>query len=607
MKHAGLHVVALAVLLAAGVAAAAQESPRGDLPALPAPLLGAPAEQDFALAVRLDPASQAPGHPVVAVAEFDCPEHWYIYADSISLELADPDGAPLRAGRLSLPTPKSKYDQFLEQEVSYFDGKFGITLPLDLREDAPAGEHTVQLQVGYQGCKPDLCFLPQKRSFELRLTVLPTGAQPVPIPGLGPLATEPTTAPEEPAGRNLLLSVIVAFALGLGLSLTPCIYPMIPITISVIGATATERKLSALVRSLTYVGGISVTYALLGAIAASTGRALGTVLQHPAVYLVLALMLVVLAAAMLDLFTIQVAASWTARLQEKLRGRAGLMGIFALGLLSGVAVTACIAPVLVAELGYVMKEAKPVTGFLVLFALAWGMGTPLVVLGTFSGLLRHLPQSGAWQQTVKHIFGLGLLGAAVYFVGRSRVMPDVWYQMFVGGVLLVSSVFVGAFDSLEASSDSFGRARKSLGLLLLAGAIVFFVRPLLVERTAAGPPAEAIPWVTSLEQARAEGTSQHKPVMLYFWQERCPACEKLKARTFPDPRVVAESKKRFISAKVDGTHWDLAEQKRMRDVYDIWGFPTIAFVSSEGEVLKESTQVGYKTPEQLLQAMQSVR
>jgi len=616
--------------------ALAAQSPFGS--ALDDALPGAGGGAPFKVTARIEPDAQAPGHPVIAVVRFSCPKGHYIYWDTISVKLDETAGgqAPVSAGKLHLPRAKTKRDKWLEKDVQYLDGEFEARLVLRLvvprfigaRESRTA----VTLKVGYQGCSPELCFAPASEQFTLSLNVLAADAEPVPVQLPSEVMREPSPAAagqeaarieESFVERSLLVALIVAYLAGLGLSITPCVYPMIPITVSVIGAAATERRLSAFARSLLYVLGISVTYALLGVIAAVIGQAFGTVLQHPAVYLVLAALFLAMGVAMFGGFTIQLPQSWTGRLQASVRGKWGLLGVLALGLLSGVALTPCGAPVVVAAISYVTRTGRPLTGFLILFAIAWGMGTPLVVLGTFSGLIKALPKSGGWQETVKHLFGLGLLAGALYFVWMSGVLPPVWVQIVLGGFLLVASVFVGAFDFYPpnvrrarepltgqrrrgARPPHEGRVnvRKALGLLLLAGAAIALLQP--VFRGIGGEPADrpAIQWVTSESDALAAAGREGKPLMLYFWQERCRECVKLSKSTFPEAGVVAQSR-RFVCLKFDGTAAGSPEVRRVLDQYAVKVFPTIVFADSGGEVLGDLTTVGHASPGELIKTMRS--
>ena len=558
-------------------------------------------KQQFSVQMTVESPAQAPGGTILANLAFACPPEWYIYADKISVAPAA-GGVSVTVDRVVLPQVKQKFDKLLNERVRYLDGRFTVQAVLKLGAGAPEGEQPLRLRVGYQGCNDVVCFLPATAELERTVRILPAGAGPAP-------AAEPAAAPEQaPAAesqRGLLGLLVLAYLGGLGLAATPCIWPLIPITIGVIGAAGGAGRAQAFVRSLTYVLGIAVMYALLGVIAGSTGRVLGSMLQHPAVYVALAAIMALLAGSMFDLFTFQLAGSWTARVQARLRGRAGLAGVFALGLLSGIAATACTTPVVLAVLLPVLQTGSPPAGFLVMLVLGLGMGTPLVVAGTFAGALKALPRSGHWQDAVKHLFGLGLAGASLYFLAQSGLIGSPWFELLVGAALLSASVFAGAFDSLTDAADRFARARKAFGLLLLAGSVAAFLQPVLSESGAAGGAAPAgIAWVESLDQARAAAEAEGKPVMVYFWQEHCRACAELKEKTFPDQAVAAESR-RFICASVDGTDWPPDVQERMRDQYGVMGFPTIAFVTTDGRIVKG--RVGFLPPGELLRAMQAAR
>jgi thiol:disulfide interchange protein DsbD len=584
-----------------------------ELPNEPLPGVGETGVNEVTVELGVEPDQQASGHPIVAVATFDMPDGWYIYADSVNLELSPIGGedGPVRVGELYLPAPERKYDEILEKEVDYYAGTLRIRRVLEIAGAASAGRLNLTLRASYQACSPDVCYPPETVELEADVEVLGPGAEAVDVnlPEKAPRAEVPDTKAvgeesdsEQLQEKGLLATVALSFLAGLALALTPCVYPMIPITVSVIGATATESRLSGLGRSLVYVLGISLMYAVLGLVAAATGRAFGTLLQHPAVYIGLAVIFVLLAGAMFDLFSIELFSTSANRLQQKVRGRAGLIGIMALGMLSGVALTPCSAPVIIAAMGYVLKTSNLAMGFLIFFSIAWGMGTPLVILGTFSGMISSMPKSGGWQETVKHVFGFGLIGAAVYFLGQSGLLGTFWFDMVVAAFLLVTSVFAGAFDHLDPSSTWWPRACKAVGLILLASAVVIFVEPFLESSPAALQPEETIQWRDSLDQARDVAREQGQPLMIYFWQEYCPACRKLENSVFPHPSVLQASEE-LVCVKFDGTESKSPDVEPVLNRYEIRGFPTIVFVTPEGEMISDLTLVGYAPPERLAGAM----
>jgi len=595
------------VLLAAGAAASAQEGFFGQQ-GLPQTV---PRPRNFSVEVALVPSEQAAGGSVLAQVRFSCkPEH-YVWADSIKVTLAGGSSAGIAPGKLVLPKPKRKHDEFAGGVVEYLDGDFTATLPLSIAADAAPGRHDLEFTIAFTGCGPDLCEF-GKESRTAQLTVLPPGAA-APAPPRHSVQPAPAPAAADQAafaGRGRLAVVVLAFLGGLGLALTPCVYPLIPITISLIGATATGRRTDALVRSLVYVFGISVTYSVVGVVAAATGGVFGAWLQRPAVYLALAAIFAVLAGAMLDLYQIGLTSQRLARLQAGLRGKGGLAGIWFIGLLSGAAATACIAPVIIGALTYVMQSHDMLLGWLVFFAMAWGMGAPLVVLGTFAGLVRALPKSGQWMVAVKRAFSVALLAVAVYYVGRSRVLSEFWFRALVCAFLLAVGVFAGAFDSLAADAGWRERLRKTVGLLFVFGAVVALVAALRSGATAGAGPAPAssgapagVAWLRSEPEALAQAKAEGKPVLLFFSADWCAPCHEMLRTTFADAGVVAESR-RFVCATVDLTDWSAPAVTEVRDRYGIYGAPTVVLVGTDGS---RRSSPGYIGPSEMLRSLRPVR
>jgi thiol:disulfide interchange protein DsbD len=410
------------------------------------------------------------------------------------------------------------------------------------------------------------------------------------------------------AGRGVVVAVLLSFLAGLGLTLTPCIYPLIPVTISLVGATSGRGRLDGLVRSVVYVFGLSVTYSAVGVVAAATGGMFGSFLQNPIVYLALAAIFVLLAGAMFDWYSLDIVSRRLQSFQAGLHGRAGLVGVWLVGLLSGAAATSCVAPIIVGIFVYVGQKGSLLLGFLMFFALAWGIGTPLVVLGTFTGLLKGLPKSGEWMLRVKHFFGLVLLAVAAYFLGRSHVLPPLWYTMCLGAFLLGLSVFVGAFDQIPPETGAWHRFRKAIGLLLFVGALGVFVPAAWELLPAGGRPSvsqreEPIEWLTSEVAAVERGEALGKPLLLDFWAEHCPACVRMLEETFHDPGVVAEAE-HFVCAKIDLTDKDDPDVRRLQEKYDIRGVPLVVLVNTDGT---RRSYAEYIAPERLVRILQSVR
>ncbi|MCD6415348.1 MAG: thioredoxin family protein [Planctomycetes bacterium] len=573
------------------------------------PVLAASAwAQSVDVSLALEPKEQAPGGDVTALVQFSCPSGLHVQADGLTIKLDDEKAtAPVSAlGPPRFPEPKQEYDKLLEMDLRYFEGRFRAEVPLRVSPEAGPGQYEVAFSVDYVACEADRCLMETARASGA-LTVVETAQAPARKPPSSPAQVGGTV--EETArkfsGLGALGAVLMAFLAGLGLTLTPCVYPLIPITIGIVGATAGRSRLDSFLRSVIYVLGIATIYSVAGAAAAATGSMFGDFLQHPAVYLVLAGVFVVLAGGMFGWYSIQFTSARLQRFQAGLSGRAGLLGIWVVGLLSGAAVTACTAPVIAGFLLYVGRQGSPLLGFLVFFALAWGFGTPLVVIGTFTGLLKSIPRSGEWMVRVSKFFGLALLGLAIYFVGRSALLPAAWYRAFVGLCLLAVSVFVGAFDRLPADAGGWPRLRKALGLLLVVVglAVLLMVAGVFEPGVLSRDKGPRVEWLSSEAEAIQRAQEDEKPVLLDFWTKRCPACVKLLKVTFRDAQVVSESR-RFVCARVDLSDRNDPEVRRLIGEYQIRGVPQLALIGTDG---RRQTRAGYIPPARMLEIMKTVR
>jgi len=562
--------------------------------------------EGFDLRAELVPAEQAPGFAAELRLEVSCQPEYYAWSDSIQVELLDTGGAEGTIGirEVQVPPHKSKYDEALEQQVDYLDGTFTIRAYLDIASETEPGIYDLTVRLSFTGCGPGICqFLRPQATVPLTVS---RDVAPTLIEIAAPLAAPPAedAADSEPtvAERGWLVGILIAFVAGLGLSLTPCVYPLIPVTIALVGATGERSRLDGLVRSLVYVLGISVSYSTIGVVAAATGSVFGTILQHPAVYLTLAVVFVVLAGGMFDLYTIELTSQRLQRLQARLRGRAGMVGIFVVGLLSGVAVTACIAPVIVGALSYVAQSGNLLVGFLMFFALAWGMGTPLVFLGTFTGLAKSVPKAGQWMVTVKHVFGVALLALAVFFVGKSRILPP--YAVLLLGAALAFAVAAVAFYRAGQAAATGTRRRwlLAVGVAMLAAGAGLLARP----GADTGPTPSAGPqinWHETAEAAMPGPQREGKPVVLDFWAPWCAPCLRMLRTTFVDAQVVAASR-RFACAKIDVDALSADERSRMREEYGLRGVPTLVLIGTDGQRHTETGEVG---PEAMLELLRSVR
>jgi thiol:disulfide interchange protein DsbD len=399
-------------------------------------------------------------------------------------------------------------------------------------------------------------------------------------------------------GRQLAQGSLVAFAIafagGVLTSLTPCVYPLIPITVSIFGAKTSRSRAQAMVLSGLYVLGIAVTYSALGASAALTGKAFGTVMQNPWVLALVAVVFLAMAASMFGAFELQLPASLQAKLSGV--GGAGYAGALAMGLVAGLIAAPCTGPVLAAALAYVATQGSVAYGVAIMFAYALGIGLLFFVIGAFSV---SLPKSGPWMETVKSLFGVALLAMALVYLkdlfpAVKAVFSAAPAAAIAAAAAAAAGVLLGAFTM--SFHEPKQRLPKAVGVALVAlGA--FYATGVGNARDRAAAKDDGIAWLVNQEteglaRARAEG----KPVVIDFWGDWCAACKELDHTAWSDPRVRVEMK-RFVAIKMDNSAEkmdDPAQAKVVDDVmakYGILGQPTVVFIDGQGRELPGSARV----------------
>ncbi len=396
--------------------------------------------------------------------------------------------------------------------------------------------------------------------------------------------------------QGSILSFAVAFAGGVATSLTPCVYPLIPITVSIFGARKAGSRREAMALSGLYVLGIAAMYSALGIGAALTGRAFGSVMQNPWVIGGVAVVLAAMAASMFGAFELQLPSSWQARLNAV--GGAGRAGAFLMGLVSGIVAAPCTGPVLAAALTFVAAKGSVAFGFGIMFTYALGMGLLFFLIGAFS---IALPKSGPWMDVVKSVFGVALLAAAGVFL--KDAFPAVRPLFSAArGAALAAGVAAGAGVLLGALHGSFSapgpaRAAKALGVALLVGGIVYAAGASAArERRRA---AEAFAWVDDEHAALSLAQREGRPVILDFWAEWCTACRELDRTAWADPRVREEAS-RFVAVKVDTDRYP-----QVAETYGIAGMPTVVFSDPRGREVPERVTGAIDAPE-MVDALRAV-
>jgi len=444
--------------------------------------------------------------------------------------------------------------------------------------------------------------------------------------------------------RGLAVFLLLVFGFGILMSLSPCIYPMIPITLAVIGGQSQEKGIArGLVMSVTYVLGMALVYALIGLVVATVFSGLTAFMQSPVVVGPIALLLVVLAFGMFGAFELQAPQF----LRDKLQGpggsnRSGLIGVFFMGMVAGLVASPCVGPFLNALLLVIATTGDWLLGFVSLFVFGLGMGLLLIGVGTFPALLGSLPQAGGWMDTVKKGMGLLLVAMAFWFVRPSIFLPEAVFYPLVGTAAILVAVFMGAFDPLVANGQWWDRTRKGLGIIVLVAGLYllggsFLSYGLLMPSPLAAHVSESVTatgnagtpqpvavttstlpakvqWqkvatgheVTAFLAARqAEAKSAGKPMMIDFWAAWCVYCKKLDKAVWNVPEVVAESQ-RFVTVKIDATAPDDQEMANIKEQWSVAGLPRVVFIDSRGEFLP-GRSTGFVPAPKMLEIMQGIR
>ncbi|MDD2743056.1 MAG: protein-disulfide reductase DsbD, partial [Rhodocyclaceae bacterium] len=406
------------------------------------------------------------------------------------------------------------------------------------------------------------------------------------------------------------------FVAGLGLSLTPCVFPMIPILSGIIagqGHKVSRGRGFAL--SLMYVLGMAVTYAAAGIAAGMTGTLLSVALQSPWVLSAFALVFVVLSFSMFGFYELQLPSSLQSKLSEEsghLQGGRGI-GVFVMGALSALIVGPCVAAPLAGALLYIGQTGDAVLGGVALFVMALGMGVPLLIVGLSAGTL--LPRAGAWMEAVKKFFGVLLLATAVWLI--SPVIPAIVQMLAWAALLIIPAIYLHALDPLPANAKGWQRFWKGIGIFMLVTGVALLIGALAGGRDPLQPLAglrgqavaaepKKLPFepVVSLADLEAKVLAAGQPVMLDFYADWCVSCKEMERFTFSDAAVQAKlAGFKLLKADVTANN---ADDKALLARFGLFGPPGILFFDKSGKEIKTIRVVGFVEAKVFLQTLSQV-
>ena len=519
-----------------------------------------------------------------AVVEVTVAPGWHVNAHDprddflvpTTLTLLPPDG--MRASEVVYAEPVERRLAFGgDRPLRLYAGHVRFTARL---EGTPAaGAAPLRAALRYQACNDSRCLPPRTLELVARGERLSSPA--------GALTTGPveTRVRDWIEGSGYALTFLWVALLGLALNLTPCVYPLISVTVAFFGG-ATGAAGRPVVRALAYVLGICLTFSGLGVAAALTGSMFGAALQRPAVLAAIALVLIVLAASNLGLYSFRVPAPLMRRVG---RVGEGVLGAFFMGLTMGIVAAPCIGPIVVALLLFVGSRQSAALGFALFFTLALGMGAPYVGLAAAAGRLRRLPRSGPWLEWVERAFAFLLLGLAVYFLA----------PLLRPGTVRAAYAFLGVAAGIVLGFLTPGGRRTARWSRQLAGLVLVVVSLGWLISADAGSP---ITWVPFSEEALARATAAGRPVLIDVGADWCLPCREMERTTFRDPAVVRTANA-FATLKIDATAGDERVQTILQR-FNVPGVPTYLLLDASGRERRRF--VGAVAAQDMLGAMREL-
>ena len=561
---------------------------------------GLDSEPVFEAKLRVDRSPAVAGEDIRLAVEISVSPGWHINTDDpgdefswpTSVEFELPDGwlDPV----VSYPAGKALEFEFAGAPIMVWDGTAIVVAGLTVPESA-AGDFRLRASVTAQACNNTQCLPPETVRTGVDVTVSPPGSTSRPLNQdvFGGIVNDPSEVSNDGdtsdfASKSLPLLLIGIFFAGFALNLTPCVFPLIPITVGFFTQQTKDREGSAFPLALAYVLGIAATYSVLGVLAALSGAIFGGALQSPWVVGLIVVVLLSLATSMFGLWELRVP-GWAQRASG---GRTGVFGALIMGLVMGFVAAPCIGPFVVGLLTYVGQKGDPLLGFLLFFTLALGLGVPYLILGTFTGAVNRLPASGMWMIGVRRVFGVILIAMAAYFAGP--LMPGDWGRWLLAGVLVLGALYLLIVDRTGHEQPTIDRVMRLVSVVMLVVGVIMAPG---MDQAGSGEEADNadLEWQAfDAIEARA-AIDGGAPVIIDFYADWCAPCRELDEKTFSD-RKVRETLAGFSRFKVDLTRSSEANQD-LTARFGVVGVPTVIVFEGGEEVFRIT---GFESPERFL-------
>ena len=569
-----------------------------------------------------------PGDKFKLAVALEVGEGYHINAHHPSLDFLIPTAVKfevpqgISVSEEKYPAPKHRKFEFApDTELAVHEGTLFITADAQADKTLAQGASIIRAMVTVQACNDSQCLAPADLTIEIPVKVIAASqaikATNAEVFAKAAAQPESSTASESSAGliayqggskdsiadklaTGGIVSVLFGvFLAGLLLNTTPCVYPIIPITIGFfVNQSAAQEGKPRISRTFfmasMYVLGMALTYSLLGVIAAKSGGLFGAALQNPIVLIVLAATMVALSLSMFGVYEFKLPEFLNRMATSSTQSTSGAFGAFVMGLTMGIVAAPCIGPFVLALLVHVGTKGSAAYGFMLFFVLALGLGLPYLVLGTFSGALKTLPRSGLWMVTVRKVFGLVLIGMALYFL--MPLMGAATNYVFVA-FFAVSALYLLFWEAERTKPKQFGWVLRVIGI----GAAVVAVMMIVPKKTEA-----ELAWQPYSEQALAQAQKEGKGIIIDTYADWCIPCKELDKLTFTDASVKKEAE-RFVALKLNLTSNDPnSEAGRARKRFGIRGVPTVLFLDSAGLELDDLRLEGFEKPAAFVTRMKRV-
>jgi len=508
-------------------------------------------------------------------------EGWFIHGTTLDEEFLIPtvlsiqDSEYLEIKNILFPLPVNIKFEYSSKPVEVFSGTVMVSGAVEVKGESSIGPHSITGILNYQACSYTSCLPPKEIPLKLDFNIVPHGSKTVTLNNefFQPSGVRANDLLMGKISSGLFLSLFWILLQGLALNLTPCIYPLIPITVSYFGGRSDKTKGHIVLSGLIYISGLAVTNSLLGVTAAMSGGMLGAILQYPAVLVFIALVMLSLGLSFFGLWEFNLPPALTRLASKNFKG---YFGTFFMGLTLGIVAAPCIGPFVLGLLIYVGQKGDPLIGFIYFFVLSIGIGLPLCVLAVFSGAINRLPMSGDWMLWVKKIMGWILIFMGYYFIS-SMINNPMIEGMIILLLVIAAGIHLGWLDKTGKAGHRFNIFKKGLSVIIILAGALYSYNGLDIN--------EGVDWTAYDEVILEKSARESKPAIMDVYADWCIPCRSMDESLFKDPEVLNVSKN-FTMVRLDITKKFPGQDEIIRK-YSIEGAPTIIFFNRHGDEIPE--------------------